>query len=185
MLFEKFAQIVQNKVKEYHNEDVSTVIIKDVIICMMPYFRNVLHGIESSGGDLELYINNNPDFYRASRYLHHKMIFDAGQAASYGEYFNAPAPELPEITSEMLDSAMDRVNFMYAELASICENGLHEAYADINEYFPDFWSHLSGIRQERDLQMKLFDEDPRFEPMANAVLKRFGVLISIQKHQEL
>jgi hypothetical protein len=81
--------------------------------------------------------------------------------------------------------AEQRVDFMYNEIADVLSNGLHEAYADFKEYLPDFWAHLSGIKAERDLQMQLFNEDPRFESVVDAIENRFGVKITKQKEQSL
>lgn len=77
-----------------------------------------------------------------------------------------------------LKTAQERVDFMYSELISICENGLHKAYVEFNDYLPDFWAHLSGIKEERDLQIKIFKEDPRFESVADAIEKNFGNKLS-------
>lgn len=74
--------------------------------------------------------------------------------------------------------AKQRVDFMYNEIEDVLNNGLHEAYIDFKEYLPDFWAHLSGIKAERDLQMKLFSEDPRFESVVDAIKKRFCVKIA-------
>lgn len=65
---EQFATLIQTKIRNFHNKDIPVSDIKDGLLAMLPYIREMLLAVDKSGGSMERFLDETPDFYRPGRY---------------------------------------------------------------------------------------------------------------------